>query len=245
VQVFWAHKAWGVERLANELGQLPAMDYVVAIYDQIGRTHPALLDKVSLPEINRFFRACRDSSLLAGEEFKFAIKRLHAEKDKAYGGAWKRRGELVSILPNIARKADRLENLMQTGATMRGEVLLDTVIDLFVYAEKYRLFLAEHLDDGILVPKDAAKPYSDYDANFDTLVDRLDLRVPFQGIGELVRDVVARFDECWRLAGSGADAVKRLDLASRLAASAGSLIARVAADDAVAVARFVRSEGAA
>lgn len=84
----------------------------------------------------------------ASDDFKLAIKRLHAEKDRAYGGAWKRRGELVSILPNIARKADRLENLVQTGATMRGESLLDTVIDLYVYVEKYRLFLAEHLEDN-------------------------------------------------------------------------------------------------
>jgi hypothetical protein len=35
---------------------------------------------------------------------KAAIMRLHARKDASYAGAWKRRGERVSVLPNIARK---------------------------------------------------------------------------------------------------------------------------------------------
>ena len=38
-----------------------------------------------------------------------AVRRLHRAKDAAYRDAWKRRGEVISILANIARKADRLE----------------------------------------------------------------------------------------------------------------------------------------
>lgn len=104
-----------------------------------------------------------------------AIKRLHAEKNRAYAGAWKRRGELVSIQPNIARKVDRLETLVATRALMAGETALDTAIDLLVYVEKYRLFLAEGLAPGTLIPTDALEPLSDHDANLDLLIDRLDL----------------------------------------------------------------------
>ncbi|WP_024577362.1 thymidylate synthase [Afipia sp. OHSU_II-C1] len=242
IHVFWAHRQWGAERLVKELGQLPAEDYVVAIYDQLRRLYPALTDNIAQPEIRRFFEACRGISVNASDDFKLAIKRLHAEKDRAYGGAWKRRGELVSILPNIARKADRLENLVQTGATMRGESLLDTVIDLYVYVEKYRLFLAEHLEDNDLLPNDARKPYSDHDANFDTLVDRLDLQMPTQSTKELISDVVTRFDACWRNAETRGDTAEQFELATKLAEAAGALIARVVADDTVALARFVRSE---
>lgn len=242
VHVFWAHRQWGAERLAKELGQLPAEDYVAAMYDQLRRVYPALLESIEQPKIKRFFEACRESSANASDDFKLALKRLHAEKDRAYGGAWKRRGELVSILPNIARKADRLENLVQTGATMRGEALLDTTIDLYVYAEKYRLFLAESLQDGHLLPGNASKPYSDHDANFDILVDRRDLQAPLQRTRELIGDIVTRFDACWHNAQAGADIAERFELASHLAEAARALMARVVADDSVALARFVRPE---
>jgi thymidylate synthase len=240
--VFWAHQSWGDRRLIEELGQLPATDYVVAIYDQLGRVYPTLLEEITQPEIKDFFAACWSSAANASQDFRLAIKRLHAEKDKAYGGAWKRRGEFISVLPNIARKADRLENLILTGTTMRGEALLDTVIDLFVYAEKYRLFLAESLEDGVLLAKHAATPYSGHDENFDTLVDRRDFLVPAQDLKELVRLVVCRFDACWRRAQGGAMDTERFDLANSLADAAAALVARVSADDTAAMTRFIRSE---
>jgi hypothetical protein len=176
------------------------------------------------------------------DDFKRALKRLHAEKDKAYGGAWKRRGELVSILPNIARKTDRLETLVKTGATIRGEGLLDTVIDFYVYAEKYRLFLAESLDVGELLPPDATKPYSDHDANFDTLAERLSFATPTASLKELVDAAVEHFNICWRQAEARANISHRFALAGHLAEIAGRLVAKVAADDPAARAHFVRSE---
>lgn len=242
IQVYWAHQKWGIERLAKELGLLPAEDYVVAMYDQLRRIYPELLNHIAQPNIRRFFETCRNRSIHAADDFKLAVKRLHSEKDRAYGGAWKRRGELVSILPNIARKADRLETLMQTGVTMRGEGLLDTVIDLYVYAAKYRLFLAESLADGELLPRDAPKPYSDHDSNFDVIVGQLDLQVPVENEQQLVRDVVDRFDTCWRRAEAGADVAERFERARRLAEAAGALLAWVVADDPIALARFTQSE---
>jgi hypothetical protein len=42
-------------------------------------------------------------------EFREAVRRLHRAKDAAYRDAWKRRGEVISILANIARKVDQVE----------------------------------------------------------------------------------------------------------------------------------------
>ncbi len=241
VQVFWAHKQWGVDRLAKELAALPAEDYVAAMYEQLGRTYPTLIQDIAQPSIASFFEACRNRTSNLPSAFKSAVKRLHAIKDRAYGGAWKRRGELVSILPNIARKSDRLETIVTTGAKMSGETMLDTAIDLLVYVEKYRLFLAEELYEGVLLPPGSQRPLSNHDANFDALVDRLDLGVDNQSVEDLVREIVDRFDTCWKRAEADVSRTERLSVAGLLAESAGRLVARLVADDKAAVARFVQS----
>jgi len=108
---------------------------------------------------------------------KTRIKALHREKDAAYSGAWKRRGELMSILPNILRKVDRIEVYQTTGAKIADESVLDTAIDLLVYILKYRLFLMELSpagSPGELQP-DAPIPLSDHPINFDALLDPIDL----------------------------------------------------------------------
>src|SRR5258708_19507734 len=116
------------------------------MYEKLAGPHPNLLESVAQPAIAGFFDACRNRTLNLPNAFKSAVKRLHAHKDRAYGSAWKRRGELVSILPNIARKSDRLEAIVTTGATMSGETMLHTAIDLLVYPEKYTPFLADELN---------------------------------------------------------------------------------------------------
>lgn len=75
--------------------------------------------------------------------FVAEVTRLHTEKDAAYGTSWKKRGELFSILPNIARKADRLGS----GDTT-DENQTDTAVDLMVYLAKYRTFLADARLEG-------------------------------------------------------------------------------------------------
>ena len=59
------------------------------------------------------------------------VSNLHATKHKSYGDSWKKRGEKMSILANIARKVDRL------GVDDQYESEADTVIDLWVYLAKY------------------------------------------------------------------------------------------------------------
>lgn len=71
------------------------------------------------------------------DSFVARTARLHEEKDTAYGGSWKRRGEMLGVMANIARKIDRL------GATDNHETAADTATDLLVYLVKYRLWLSE------------------------------------------------------------------------------------------------------
>lgn len=63
------------------------------------------------------------------------VKNLHAVKHASYGDSWKKRGEKMSILANMARKVDRI------GVGDEFDSSSDTVIDLFVYAIKYRGWL--------------------------------------------------------------------------------------------------------
>lgn len=63
------------------------------------------------------------------------IARLHEDKGKAYAGSWCKRGERLSIIPNIVRKADRL------GVSGAGDSSADTYIDLLVYLVKYDTWL--------------------------------------------------------------------------------------------------------
>ena len=63
------------------------------------------------------------------------VKDLHAKKHESYGDSWKKRGEKMSILANMARKADRL------GVGDEYDSSADTWIDFLVYALKYETWL--------------------------------------------------------------------------------------------------------
>lgn len=80
----------------------------------------------------------------AVDAFKKAVIELHKEKHAAYGDSWKKRGELVSILANVARKVDRLEGGKETS----DETQTDTAIDLWVYLLKYHAWLSGQDTEG-------------------------------------------------------------------------------------------------
>lgn len=63
-------------------------------------------------------------------DLREAIRQLHHEKNTAYRDAWKKRGEVISILANIARKIDRLTYVLNGAPSTRDESLKDTVVDL-------------------------------------------------------------------------------------------------------------------
>lgn len=75
------------------------------------------------------------------EAFLKETQELHKAKHEAYGDSWKKRGELISILPNIARKVDRM------GADDHIESSADTLTDLWVYLVKYYLWLENTRDE--------------------------------------------------------------------------------------------------
>jgi hypothetical protein len=74
--------------------------------------------------------------------------KLHAHKNVGYGDAWRRRGELLSIFTNLARKYDRLVVALDEGNRAADESLPDTVGDLCVYSGKYLTWLAEEHPDA-------------------------------------------------------------------------------------------------
>ena len=77
---------------------------------------------------------------------------LMRRKGISYGDSWKKRGQ-VGVFMNIARKFDRIENILEASAkgfdvdpdkiAVSEESLLDTVLDLFVYSGLYMTLLKE------------------------------------------------------------------------------------------------------
>ena len=105
-----------------------------------------------------------------------AIRTLHREKNAAYRDAWKKRGEVISILANLARKVDRLEYVLD-GASDGSESIVDTAVDLLVYCLKYEAFLAD-LDADVALrlfgsSSTLGHPYSDGNGGFEHLLDSL------------------------------------------------------------------------
>ncbi|MEX2211365.1 MAG: hypothetical protein WD689_06340 [Gaiellaceae bacterium] len=69
---------------------------------------------------------------------------LHEFKDRKYRDAWRKRGELIGIFSNIARKYDRLLVAQTEDDPDEAEPRADTSADLCVYAIKYVTWLIEH-----------------------------------------------------------------------------------------------------
>jgi thymidylate synthase len=101
---------------------------------------------------------------------------LHAEKHAVYGDSWKRRGEFLGILANIARKIDRL------GEAGAGDTSADTAVDLLIYLVKYRLWLRG-------VPEGPKEVRADLE-NLATFGDE----TKRGGTAELIAGLKSRFD---------------------------------------------------
>jgi hypothetical protein len=69
---------------------------------------------------------------------------LHEFKDRKYKDAWRKRGELIGIFANIARKYDRLVVVQTEDDPDEAEPRADTSADLCVYSIKYVTWLIEH-----------------------------------------------------------------------------------------------------
>jgi hypothetical protein len=181
------------------------------------------------------------------DEFREAVRRLHRAKDAAYRDAWKRRGEVLSILASIARKADRLEYGQDGAPATAGETRADTAVDLLVYCLKCQAYLAG-LDagtaGGLFGGSGVRPPCSDGPAGFEALLARADLAPftsPRQPAGEAARRVVSRFAEleaCFRDTSSMQPVSVRPGRLAALTDAATALIGALRREHAQAYARF-------
>jgi len=171
----------------------------------------------------------------ADGDFLQAVRRLHRAKDAAYRDAWKRRGEVISSLANIARKVDRLEYGLGGAPAMRDESWLDTAVDLFVYCLKYQTYLAD-LDAGVagslFSSSEVRSAYSTGPAAFEALLARTDLApldAPGPGTAKTAAQVFGRFGEleaCFHGVSSTRPAADRLFRVQALTGATCGLSAR-------------------
>lgn len=130
------------------------------------------------------------------------VSDLHAKKHASYGDSWKKRGEKLSILANIARKVDRL------GVGDEYDSAADTWIDLLVYLAKYLCWINESeaepervnylLNWALYETQDAVVHVSDIVLEiegitrvFDTYADGVD-KIPTEDKREFIRSLLAR-----------------------------------------------------
>jgi hypothetical protein len=176
-----------------------------------------------------------------------AAAELHRRKDAVYGGAWKKRGEIFSIIPNIARKVDRIESVLEGRAIMDGESLLDTAIDLLVYCLKYETFLADQdntIGGGVFAESGAVPPYSEGPGPVEHLLAKLATRTMPATVEVKMgaQAIVARFavlECCFREAQSRAPLLDRLRATEGLVDATLALLGGLAEADGAAMNRFL------
>ena len=243
VRLRWGAERWTLDRLTHELSTLPEDDFAAAAYEKLGRTHASVKQDIAQPNIRAFFEACESAKHDGSTAFKAAIMALHTRKNTGYGGAWKRRGERISVLPNLARKIDRLEALSTGAAEMDDETLFDTALDLYVYAVKYVLFLLEKANISIDVLGAAPPaPLSDHDRNFDAMVQTAQFApATGQTFAQCVAVIVQQFDTLWRDAEMRDDGRSRIEPARRLLVGCEELLAMAAEADPRTMNTFTRN----
>ena len=93
----------------------------------------------------------RDEEVADLVEITNDLRNVHRIKSASYGDSWQKRGELVSVFGNLARKFDRLENLARDSKVWQdaieghtNEPIEDTVMDLAVYALLWCVYIKEN-----------------------------------------------------------------------------------------------------
>lgn len=165
---------------------------------------------------------------------------LHRTKDAVYRDAWKKRGEVLSILANIARKVDRLEYVVDCAPSTRDESVLDTAVDLLVYCLKYQTFLADleaSVANTLFGRSGMSGPYSDGSPGFEYLLAQVNLAerdARSLTAAEAGSRVLTRFDElesCFSGVSTSHPATARLGHVQCLIEATVSLIAALKRED--------------
>jgi hypothetical protein len=188
---------------------------------------------------------------LSSNEIRAKITQIHRTKTLDYGNAWKKRGELLSVIANIARKVDRIETIGDRPVAVQDESILDTYVDLFIYCLKYETLLADNdpaVAQHLGFSLDIARPLSDGVAGFEHLVQTFPFASPDQdtSLSTTADGVVAAFKALENCFGPGvlptAPALERLSAVQTLAALASrGMIAKQFASGSSASARKVYS----
>ncbi|TCK65837.1 thymidylate synthase [Curtobacterium sp. PhB136] len=154
------------------------------------------------------------------EDLSVYLMSLHREKTAGYGDSWKKRGEVFGVLPNIDRKIDRLV-VLDSQPAVTTESLLDTAVDLFVYAVKYKTLLLD-LDGSTL----RGGTWSDDVDGFEALVPEIVASdvTPTPTVAE-VAALVTAIEEAMA---ARADRAERIALAEKLIAGTWSLLLETA-----------------
>ena len=222
---------WPGERIAGELNGMSESDLVAAGCELFCRKHPSVLEHLSQGKVSSFMKAYLGHETLEinRDAVVRAIVRLHTAKDRAYGISWKKRGEMTSILSNVARKVDRLIEFSRNSLELSDESALDTAVDLFVYALKYRLYLIEQIPTA-QARELAALPTSDtvLSENADAvnfIAGRYTAKaVPQMPSGDAIKHIEATFEATHEKALMGSPESERLPLVKTLADLAFGLI---------------------
>lgn len=170
IDVFWANERGDHDRILSTLSRMGDTDLGVAIDEFVSRGDNPLGRQLAGKGTD-LRASTAPTTMEVTERVRAALIALHAQKSAAYGDSWKRRGELLGVLANVARKVDRLAN-RSAWAVEDPESREDTLSDLLIYLIKYECFLADQ-DEGLLGDMfhgEVVAPVSDGTAGVDFLV---------------------------------------------------------------------------
>jgi thymidylate synthase len=167
------------------------------------------------------------------------LAHLHAHKNAGYGDAWRKRGELLSIFTNLARKYDRLVVALDGKIDAADERILDTAGDLCNYAAKYLTWLAERAaEDFDAVSTPSAAKCADQGGTQALEAVLGAVEVPAGDVSESWAAVKAAFEplEAGLIAqGEGGEGMldwqRKVELAWALAGSAAALLLALGAEN--------------
>lgn len=104
-----------------------------------------------------------------------AVRCLHQAKDAVHHDAWKKHGDVMSIMADITCKVNRLEYVVDGASATANESPPDTTVDLLPYPLKYQAHLADQVDITACKLSGSIgviRPYSNETSSFDALLAR-------------------------------------------------------------------------
>lgn len=161
------HHLWKIkekeEKISEIINLLDESDYKIAAIEFFVRRKFSINFDIAKPGRNFFDYYFSKNDIFEINLMVSAIKKLHYKKTLIYKNSWRKHGEILGILSNISRKYDRIETLFESSIKPTSdETLVDTIVDLTVYALKYLTYIAEFYPE-------------DFISYFNTHLNKLDL----------------------------------------------------------------------